>query len=100
MDNWKDRDKGRRCRSCISFVRKLKVSYAVDSNKGDFKEKGASFDEIRSHNDLAGIISSPVSDNKNIVGRCRRHAPVGNEGWPVVFETDWCGDFKLDENKV
>lgn len=32
------------------------------------------------------------------VGRCRRHAPVIT-GYPVVFERDWCGDHKLDENK-
>ena len=33
------------------------------------------------------------------VGRCRRHAP-SMHGYPVVFEADWCGDHKLDENKV
>lgn len=33
------------------------------------------------------------------VGRCRRHAPTMN-GYPVVFNTDWCGDHKLDESKV
>lgn len=27
-------------------------------------------------------------------GRCRRHAPTMN-GYPVVFENDWCGDHKL-----
>jgi len=32
-------------------------------------------------------------------GRCRRHAPALN-GYPVVFPNDWCGDHKLDENKV
>jgi len=31
------------------------------------------------------------------IGRCRRHAPTMN-GYPVVFETDWCGDHKLNEN--
>ncbi len=30
------------------------------------------------------------------IGRCRRHAPTMS-GWPVMFETDWCGDHKLDE---
>ena len=30
------------------------------------------------------------------VGRCRRHAPTLS-GWPVVMDTDWCGDFKLNE---
>jgi len=33
------------------------------------------------------------------LGRCRRHAPSMN-GYPVVFHGDWCGDHKLDENKV
>lgn len=33
------------------------------------------------------------------LGRCRRHAPT-MFGFPAVFETDWCGDHKLDENKV
>ena len=33
------------------------------------------------------------------VGRCRRHAPT-MDGYPVVFLTDWCGDHKLDENKI
>lgn len=32
------------------------------------------------------------------VGRCRRHAPTMN-GYPVVYENDWCGDHKVDENK-
>jgi hypothetical protein len=33
------------------------------------------------------------------LGRCRRHAPTMN-GYPVVFVNDWCGDHKMDENKV
>jgi len=41
-----------------------------------------------------------ASRTYTIVGRCRRHAPQTNEGWPVVFPTDSCGDFKLDENKI
>lgn len=32
-------------------------------------------------------------------GRCRRHAPTMS-GFPAVFGTDWCGDHKLDENKM
>jgi hypothetical protein len=36
-----------------------------------------------------------------MIGRCRRHAPAAQEGYPVVFPTsDWCGDFKMDENKI
>jgi hypothetical protein len=42
-----------------------------------------------------------ISDNPGglEIGRCRRHAPSMN-GYPVVFVTDWCGDHKLDENKL
>jgi hypothetical protein len=36
------------------------------------------------------------SDN---FGRCRRHAPTMS-GFPAIFDTDWCGDHKLDENKL
>jgi len=43
-------------------------------------------------------IKNTTSLNAAPIGRCRRHAPTMN-GYPVVFETDWCGDHKLDENK-
>lgn len=36
-------------------------------------------------------------DPRGSTGRCRRHAPTMN-GYPVVFQTDWCGDHKLNEN--
>ncbi len=42
---------------------------------------------------------SAESKNTAPIGRCRRHAPTMN-GYPVVFETDWCGDHKLDENAI
>ena len=32
------------------------------------------------------------------IGRCRNHSPT-MDGYPVVFEPDWCGDHKLDEEK-
>lgn len=35
---------------------------------------------------------------KNL-GRCRRHAPTMN-GYPAVFEHDWCGDHKLNEEAI
>lgn len=34
------------------------------------------------------------------IGRCKRHAPVVGQGFPVTFDTDWCGDFKLTEEPV
>lgn len=40
-----------------------------------------------------------VGDERGGIGRCRRHAPTMN-GYPVVFEADWCGDHKLDETKI
>ena len=41
-----------------------------------------------------------VSDSGQIIiGRCRRHAPMMN-GYPAVMPNDWCGDHKLDENKI
>ena len=33
-------------------------------------------------------------------GRCRRHAPVIGQGWPVIKSDDWCGDHKIDERKL
>ena len=36
---------------------------------------------------------------KGNLGRCRRHAPTMS-GWPVMFETDWCGDHKLNEEAL
>lgn len=33
------------------------------------------------------------------IGSCRRHAPTMG-GYPVVFVNDWCGDHRLDENKI
>lgn len=33
------------------------------------------------------------------VGRCRKRAPSMN-GYPVVMLDDWCGDHKLDENRI
>jgi hypothetical protein len=33
------------------------------------------------------------------IGRCRRNAPTLG-GWPVMIDSDWCGNHKLDEEKV
>lgn len=70
-DNWKHRSAGMLCRTCISFVPKV-VS--------EVHEKG-------------GATKRPV------IGRCRKHAPT-LQGFPVVFDTDWCGDHKIDEEKL
>lgn len=44
----------------------------------------------------SGLVSKAEAP---VVGRCRRHAPTMG-GYPVVYQTDWCGDHRLDENKV
>lgn len=33
------------------------------------------------------------------IGRCRRSAPT-MKGFPAVFPNDWCGEHKLDEEKL
>lgn len=40
-----------------------------------------------------------VNESAQKVARCRRHAPTIN-GYPLVYPDDWCGDWKLDENKI
>jgi len=45
------------------------------------------------------VMKASVTGGKSKLGRCRRHAPTMG-GYPVVFENDFCGDHKLDENKV
>ena len=45
------------------------------------------------------VNNAPTKPDVQIVGRCRRHAPTMG-GYPVVYQTDWCGDHRLDENKV
>lgn len=37
--------------------------------------------------------------SSSALGRCRRHAPTMS-GYPVVFGSDWCGDHKLNEDRV
>lgn len=47
---------------------------------------------------FAPKLSTPHTEN-GALGRCRRHAPTMS-GFPAVFEADWCGDHKLDENRL
>jgi len=70
-DNWEHRSKGMKCGTCMWFVEKR-----VDQSK-----------------------PCPVVAVDRSIGRCRRHAPTMN-GFPVVFSNDWCGDHKLNEEKV
>ena len=42
---------------------------------------------------------SVIKEGVGKLGRCRGRAPTMN-GYPVVYPNDWCGDHKLDENKM
>jgi len=70
-DPWINRLNGMKCKTCIWFVPKTTVLPETIDNP------------------------NPVYN----VGRCRRHAPSMG-GYPVVFVNDWCGDHRLDENKI
>lgn len=72
-DPWKHRSKGMRCSTCMWCVLK-------EVNTTQVQNVGAGEVSIR-------------------VGRCRRHSP-SMTGYPVVYENDWCGDHKVDEEKV
>lgn len=43
------------------------------------------------------LATTPEEDPR--LGRCRHNAPT-LDGWPVIFSTDWCGQHKLDEDKL
>ena len=77
-DNWKHRSIHMRCETCMYFVEKQKMDILrLRDSEEKCEEKNPS----------------------ETLGRCRRNAPT-MKGWPAVFETDWCGDHKLDEEKI
>jgi hypothetical protein len=71
-DPWTNRPDGLKCKTCIWYVEKQRQRI--------------------------GTADSDVNPLK-VIGRCRRHAPTMG-GYPVVFVNDWCGDHRLDENKL
>jgi hypothetical protein len=72
-DPWVHRSAGMRCQTCIWYVAKQPAA-----------AQGV----------IGGYAPAPAQ-----IGRCRRHAPTMG-GYPVVYMTDWCGDHRLDENKI
>jgi hypothetical protein len=44
-------------------------------------------------------VGSSRANPNGKLGRCRAHAPT-IKGFVPVFEMDWCGDHRLDENKI
>ncbi len=79
-DPWKHRSANMRCRTCMFFVVKMADSpvYKVTLKDGEH---------------IPEKVSEPA------LGRCRERSPT-IKGFPAVFEHDWCGAHKLDENKV
>ena len=74
-DPWKHRSKGMVCATCMWWVAKVPMeSETVDE----------SVDTTR----------------KPVLGRCRKRAPLADKGFAPTFENDWCGDHRLDENKL
>ena len=45
------------------------------------------------------VEKSTLTSAMHALGRCRRHAPTLG-GWPAVFGNDWCGDHKIDAERV
>ena len=74
-DPWKHRSEGMCCKTCMWNVAKERTG------------------PMSVEEESAMVPPTPA------LGRCRRHAPTMN-GYPVVFPNDWCGDHKLDENKI
>lgn len=74
QDPWKHRSEFMKCQTCMWFVFKLPCDKEETENLS-------------------------VRDKVTGIGRCRRHAPT-MMGFPAVYSQDWCGDHKLDENKV
>jgi hypothetical protein len=77
MDNWKHRSSGMCCRTCMYFVAKERL---MGSYKG-------------------GEPQQEFIPERRLFGRCRRRCPT-MAGFPAVFGNDWCGDHKLDEEKI
>lgn len=45
------------------------------------------------------VAKIPTEKLATDLGRCRKNAPTMG-GFPAVFVNDWCGNHRLDENKI
>ena len=89
-DPWKHRSDGMKCKTCMWFIPK-KATKLLVVDPITVSEDGKIVQEHEN------TFSKP-SETYDL-GRCKKHAPTMN-GYPVVFVNDWCGDHKLDENKI
>ena len=74
-DCWANRKSGMKCATCVFFVEKKHVMRDVVINE------------------------MPIEDPRGTIGRCRANPPT-MKGFPIVFECDWCGYHRIDENKI
>jgi hypothetical protein len=71
------------------------VTTRIESNEDNWKHRSSAM-----VCKTCMFFTNKVSNSGEIkLGRCRRHSPTMS-GWPVMQLTDWCGDHKLDENKI
>ena len=49
---------------------------------------------------LKEVDSAESTKRVSELGRCRKNAPLANKGFAPTFANDWCGDHRLDENKI
>ena len=83
-DPWKHRSSTMKCVTCMWFVEKVVPPTLAEQFEG--LEAGS-------------VSAAPIQEVRAVFGRCRKRAPTMN-GYPAVFGADWCGDHKLDENKI
>ena len=76
-DNWAHRSPNMCCATCMWFVAKVRTTLVVPEDGGVARQGELPCD----------------------LGHCRRNAPTMS-GYPAVFKSDWCGQHKLDENKL
>jgi hypothetical protein len=79
----------------------MEERYPPERNTADpWKHRG---NQMRCHTCMWFVVKAVEGPMRPVavesLGRCRRHAPTMN-GYPVVFQSDWCGDHKLDQNKL
>jgi len=87
-DNWKHRSANMTCATCMWFVAKERAVGILTGVPSAAMARQYETDGMA----LQNAPRPPL-------GRCRRHAPTLG-GWPAVYSPDWCGDHKLDENKL
>lgn len=101
-DPWGNRSEGMKCKTCRFHVLKER---SAPAQQGDqvMRNYGTGThvkpaDPVRDGIGVRRPLEWPEVTAKHL-GRCRRRAPTMS-GYPAVFEDDWCGDHKVDENKI